>query len=98
MFARLQPKRFGDRLLDGPSFAKLIKDVLDAFNSKKVPELVSSVERIIEQERRDSMENLKQFIDKYLKEHLETDNDIVSKSVSALWEKVTGLASRKRDF
>ena len=46
-------------MLTGNTFARLIKDILDAFNNKKIPEIKSSIERVLENERKEMINNIK---------------------------------------
>jgi len=74
VFSHLKPKKINDRILNGTTFIKLMKDILSAFNSKKVPEITSSIERIFENERREVLESTKAFIDAFVKENIESEN------------------------
>lgn len=96
IFSHLKPKRVNERILNGTTFVALIKDILVAFNSKKVPEIHSSIERIFENERRDTLDNLKSFIDNYVKENIDNEN-LVRNGVELLWAKVAELATQKQN-
>lgn len=96
IFSHLKPKKVHDRILNGTTFVKLIKDILSAFNSKKVPEITSSVERIFENERREVLENTKGYIDGYIKEHIESDS-LSKQGVEAVWKRVSDLAIQKQN-
>ncbi len=44
----LKPKRYNGKVLNGSSFARLIKEILESFNSQKIPEVKSSIERVMQ--------------------------------------------------
>lgn len=96
VFSQLKPKKVHDRILNGSTFVKLIKDILSAFNSKKVPEITSSVERIFENERREVLEGSKAFLDAFVKENIESES-LARLGVEALWKRVAALAVQKQN-
>lgn len=96
IFSHLKPKKVHDRILNGTTFVKLIKDILNAFNSKKVPEISSSIERIFENERREILEALKNFTDSFVKENIDNDN-LVRMAVEALWASISQQATQKQN-
>ena len=95
--SHVKPKRFNDRILNGTAFVKLIKDILDAFNSQKIPEIASSVERIIESERREVLDQMKKSANDYIKANIDTEPDIVRKGVQRLWNELFELSIKKQD-
>lgn len=96
IFSHLKPKRVGERILNGATFIKLIKDVLGAFNSKKVPEITSSVERIFENERREVVEGTKSFLDQFVRDHIESEG-LARAGVEALWKRLSELSIQKQN-
>ncbi len=50
-------------MLTGNTFARLIKDILDSFNNKKIPEIKCSIERVIENEKKEMIKNIKKRTD-----------------------------------
>lgn len=45
---KLKPKKYNGKVLTGKSFANLIKEILENFNSNKIPHVKDSIERIFE--------------------------------------------------
>lgn len=96
IFSHIKPKRVHDRILNGSTFVKLIKDILGAFNSKKMPEITSSIERIFENERREIVDSLKSFIDTYVKENIDQEN-LTRNAVEVLWTRISEIGIKKQN-
>ena len=92
----LKPKRYNNRILNGSAFIRLIEEILTAFNDHKVPEISSTVERVVEAERREATDRLKAEISKFVQEQID-DPDIQRKGVSFIWESLVGQAGRRQD-
>lgn len=96
VFSRLKPKRIKERVINGHAFVCLIKDILNAFNSKKVPEITSSIERIFENERRETLEAVKALIDTFVKENIDLE-DLQKAATEKIWEKLIERANSRQD-
>lgn len=92
----LKPKRYNNRILNGNTFVKLIEEILFAFNNQKVPEITSTVERVLESERRELVEQLRNSINKYIKENIDESN-LHQKGVSMIWDHLTEMALKRQD-
>ena len=97
IFSHLRPKRVNERVLNGSAFVYLIKDILNAFNSKKVPEITSSIERIFENERRELLEATKSYIDAFIKENIDMD-DLCRIGTENVWTRITEKAAHRQDY
>ena len=96
IYHHLKPKRYNNRILNGNTFVKLIEEILFAFNNHKVPEITSTVERVLESERRELIEQMRNSINKYIKENIEEPN-LPQYGVSMIWDRLTEIALKRQD-
>ena len=92
----LKPKRYNNKVLNGATFCMLIKEILDSFNNKRVPEIKSSIERVLQMEKRELVSYMKKFIDKFFIDQINEDN-FVEKGVKAIIKIVEDECKKKQN-
>ena len=70
VFQNLQPKMIKNKTLTGEMFLKLTFEYLEAINNGGVPQILTSVERVISSEIRKIMETCKAEYDKQVQDFL----------------------------
>lgn len=63
----MQPKTIQGRTLSGEMFLKLTYEYVDAINNGGVPQILTSIERVISSETRKIVETTKAFYEKKVK-------------------------------
>ena len=97
VMGHLKPKRYNNKILNGSSFAKLINDIIGSFNDSKTPEIVSSVERILESEKKELIFKFKKEVDEYLDTHKGKPEAEAGIAVDYFWNRVYDLGVKKHD-
>lgn len=97
VLGHLKPKRFNNRILNGSAFVKLIDEILSAFNDDKVPEIVSSVERIVHEEQKELLETLDQRIQEFVAKNKDRADEAYRDGCTWLWNEVYNTGIRKHD-
>ena len=97
VMGHLKPKRFNNKILNGSAFVRLIGDILVAFNENKVPEIVSSVERIIFEEQKELLSVLEQKIDEFVSKHKDDIEEAYRTGPQWLWNEVYEAGLKKHD-
>lgn len=86
IFANAKPKRYDNKLITGSMYIALIEEVLFAFNNNQIPEVSSSMERVLQQERTQILETVKQKVEIYITNNIEQSGDIVKEGLIYLFE------------
>lgn len=95
--SHLTPKRFDQKILNGPGFAKLIKEILDNFNNAKVPTVRSAVERLMEAEKNESVAKLNALTNAKFTELFGKDPLFHETILKALWAEHLETLSKKKE-
>ena len=88
LFENLRAKRYNNKLLTGSMFISLIGDILRSFNNKEIPEIDSTMERVILQEKKVVEEHLKSLIEEYIKDNIEKSSNIIKEGIVYLIDTV----------
>lgn len=97
VMGHLKPKRFNNKILNGSSFARLIDEILAAFNDNKVPEIVSSVERIMQEEQKELLVTLDKKIHEFVAKNKDRIEEAYKEGCAWLWKEVYEIGIRKHD-
>ena len=94
VFKFLKPKRYGNQILTGKAFVHLIKDILENFNKKQVPQLQNTIEIIIDQERKDIVREFEKTIKKFA-ESSKNKRDRFMSCVVFVWDKLVAELNQR---
>ena len=97
VMGHLKPKRYNNKILNGSSFAKLITEIITSFNDAKTPEISSSVERILEGEKKELILRFKKEVDDYLDEFKGKPEAEASNVIPYFWQRVYEYGEKKHD-
>lgn len=77
----IKPKRYHNKLLSGSMFINLIEEILNQFNNKEIPEIDSTMERVVSLEKRNLLDKIKQKTEEYIKKSIEDNSNILKDGV-----------------
>lgn len=97
VYSYLKPKRFEQKVLNGPQFAKLIKEILENFNSAKVPTVKSAIERLMESTKNEAVAKLNAVTDAKFAETFSKDPFYFEPVITSLWGGLEEMASKKTE-
>lgn len=63
MFKDIKPKQFNGKVLSGEMYLKMVSEFLNVINSNGIPEIESSLERVMASEYNKIFENLSKDFD-----------------------------------